>query len=147
MNTTPSETNIHAMIATGIVKSLENFRMTNEKMNDYFHLALDKNIFKKYENYMESIHCNKIYEILNTYSLLELRNFLGLLIPIVSCSSKEQSAIRNLKSAIKFIEKDLYSTSDEQKNEFDLIKRNQELKNENAKLKNDLELIQNIFIK
>lgn len=149
---TPSEINTHAMVATGIVELLTKFYMINDDMYEYCNLAfMNNNIFATERDCGKlKLKCKKtgeMYKILSTYSLIELRNFLCLLIPLVSCSSKDASSIRNLKSAIKFIEKDLYSMTDDQRNGFDLIKINQELKNENALLKKDLEEIKKIFSK
>lgn len=148
---TPSEINTHAMVVTGIVELFSKSYMVNADMLNYVNLAFpDKKIIiykNDYGGRLESIHRDKVYEILSTYSLVELRNFLCLLIPLASCSSKDASSIRNLKSAIKFIEKDLYLMTDDQKNGFDLIKINQELKNENELLKKDLEGIKKIFSK
>lgn len=90
----------------------------------------------------------RMYQSLNLLSLCDLRNFLYLLIPAIYHvdNGSEVSMIKQIKLAIKFIESEIQClTADKLKNKIDLININQQLKNENDKLKDEIAAIRKII--
>jgi hypothetical protein len=139
--------NSNAMIVTGVVSSFS-FPMS---CKFYYELAsknseLFRKIYCKYGNdYLTPCSDDDIYKLLNECSLVELREFLYLLVPLVSQS--KISPIIKLKIVIHVIEKELYFMIDENKNNFDLVNVNKQLKNECDNLKGELEAINKIINK
>lgn len=83
---------------------------------------------------------------------LQLRDLLYSIVPLVLPGDQYNPGrgavlVEQIKLMIKYIEKDIYSMSDDQKNRNDLIEINQELMNENKKLKQELQQIKDIISK
>jgi len=138
------------MIVIGITKMLSAFgsRTCNDNMEEYYRIFDERfeGLFHKYTTTslipsIETKRTDELYLIFKMFSLIEIREYLYLLVPLVS-----NSMISQLRTAIDFIEKDIHNMSnDDSRNNIDLITINKELKNENEKLKNELFAIKNII--
>ena len=131
--------NKHAMMVTGIIELFSIGYHCNDCMNEYYQLLPNHNILMEYkDNETDAsliiLPVNEIYDILKTWSLVELRDYLILLIPLSTSGGHQNnnySSVKQLKLAIDIIEKDIQMTN--------LININNELKTENNKLKKKLE--------
>ncbi len=90
-----------------------------------------------------NVEGDELYDIFNKYSLIELKEYLNLLIPFASNqsgngSSSSYMTIKSLKFAIEFIEKEILSLNNQNKNVKDLININKALENECFELKGEL---------
>lgn len=88
--------------------------MVNRDMENYVTFAFaSTNLISISKDYsfglrLQCSSSTEIYKILSTYSLVELRDFLSLFIPLASCFNKDKTPLLNLKTAIEFIERDIY---------------------------------------
>jgi hypothetical protein len=113
-----------------------NFTITNNKIcNEIYYWNRDKLGCNKSINY--------IYECLKKYSLIELIEFMQILIPIAS-SNKDHNYILNITNTINVLNSSINNMTDDAKNFHDLIKVNQELKNKCEKLESELSAIKKI---
>lgn len=141
------------LVATGITQLLTCYDSCMHRMSEYYKLICKTNdICKKIFDSCTCDQGNKyiklqkpiydIYIILSKYSLIELKEYLKLLIPIASALTHP-----NLISAINTIDNEIEGLTDDNKNFNDLINVNQKLKNENEELRGELNAIKKIITK
>jgi len=87
---------------------------------------------------------NRGIESLSKLSLIQLRDILYLVMPYCY-DYKDNNNVDKIKGTIKYIEKDLYRMTDDQKNGFDLVAENQKLKNRIIELEKQLSSIKQCF--
>ncbi len=130
--------NTNALVVCGITTLLCSPGHCNLDMNDYLTLVKKHNnifnqLFKKIKSFSTFDHKSlsylvlsidnddDVYEIFNKCSLVELKEYLNLLIPIASNQTGNGNAssymtITNLKIAIEFIEKEILFLNNENNN-------------------------------